>query len=58
MTMADDTLVYYVVSEFYQPSAERGIRWSDAQFGFRWPRDPAHISAKDAAWPDYVLPQA
>jgi dTDP-4-dehydrorhamnose 3,5-epimerase len=54
LTMADDTLVYYVVSEYYQPNAERGIRWNDPFFGFRWPAEPRFISQKDAQWPDYT----
>lgn len=58
LTLADETLVYYVVSEYYQPAAERGVRWNDPRFGFRWPREPLHISAKDASWPDYEPPQA
>lgn len=53
LTVTDDVLVYYVVSEFYQPDAERGIRWDDPRFGFRWPETPLHISKKDASWPDY-----
>ena len=53
LTLTDDTLVYYVVSEYYQPGAERGIRWNDPRFGFHWPIDPQHISQKDASWPDF-----
>jgi len=54
LTLEDDTLVYYVVSEFYQPAAEKGIRWNDPTFGFAWPSEPAHISTKDASWPDFL----
>jgi dTDP-4-dehydrorhamnose 3,5-epimerase len=55
LTLADDTEVTYLVSEFYTPSAERGIRWNDPAFGIRWPiARPAVISDKDRSWPDYV----
>jgi dTDP-4-dehydrorhamnose 3,5-epimerase len=53
LTLTDDVLVYYVVSEFYQPDAERGLRWDDPLFGFCWPETPLHISKKDASWPDH-----
>jgi dTDP-4-dehydrorhamnose 3,5-epimerase len=54
LTLTDDVLVYYVVSEYYQPDAERGIRWDDPLFRFQWPATPVHISKKDASWPDFV----
>jgi dTDP-4-dehydrorhamnose 3,5-epimerase len=54
LTLQDDTEVTYLVSEFYTPAAERGIRWNDPAFGIRWPAEPAVISAKDRNWPDFV----
>jgi len=54
LTLQDDTEVTYLVSEFYTPTAERGIRWNDPAFGIRWPAEPAVISAKDRNWPDFV----
>jgi dTDP-4-dehydrorhamnose 3,5-epimerase len=54
LTLTDDVLVYYVVSEFYQPDAERGIRWNDPLFNFQWPETPLHFSKKDSDWPDFV----
>ncbi|HET6605902.1 MAG TPA: dTDP-4-dehydrorhamnose 3,5-epimerase [Rhodopila sp.] len=53
MTMADETEASYLVSEFYAPAAERGIRWNDPAFGIEWPAEPAVISEKDRTWPDY-----
>jgi dTDP-4-dehydrorhamnose 3,5-epimerase len=44
----------YLVSEFYMPAAERGLRWNDPAFGIRWPAEPAVISDKDRSWPDFV----
>ncbi len=54
-TLVDDSEVFYHVSDFYSPSAERGIRWNDPQFSIEWPEpaDPT-ISPKDRQWPDYT----
>jgi dTDP-4-dehydrorhamnose 3,5-epimerase len=54
LTLEDGTEVTYLVSEFYTPAAERGLRWDDPALNVHWPADPAVISDKDRAWPDYV----
>lgn len=53
-TLAPDTEVHYLVTEFYTPDAEGGVRWDDPAFGIKWP-DPenAILSPKDATWPDF-----
>jgi len=53
LTLTDDTEALYLVSDFYAPQEERGIRWNDPRFGIEWPIEPAEISEKDAAWPDF-----
>jgi dTDP-4-dehydrorhamnose 3,5-epimerase len=53
LTLVDDTEITYLVSEFYTPAAERGVRWDDPAFDIRWPARPAVISDKDRSWPDY-----
>lgn len=54
-TLEDDTEVFYHVSEFYTPGAERGVRWNDPQFGIEWPAVEKRIlSPKDQSWPDFV----
>jgi dTDP-4-dehydrorhamnose 3,5-epimerase len=53
LTLQDDTEVTYLVSEFYTPAAERGVRWNDPAFGINWPAEPAIISDKDRSWPDF-----
>jgi dTDP-4-dehydrorhamnose 3,5-epimerase len=53
LTLTDDTEALYLVSAFYAPEQERGIRWSDPRFGVEWPIEPVEISPKDAAWPDF-----
>ncbi|MFP5309997.1 MAG: dTDP-4-dehydrorhamnose 3,5-epimerase [Actinomycetes bacterium] len=51
LTLADDTLAFYLVSEPYTPGAELGLRFDDPALGIDWPRDVAVISEKDASWP-------
>jgi dTDP-4-dehydrorhamnose 3,5-epimerase len=54
LTLTDHTEIFYLVSQFYAPSAERGIRWNDPAFGIRWPIETdLHISDKDRGWPDW-----
>lgn len=52
LTLADDTEALYMVSAFYAPEQERGVRWNDPSIGIEWPLTPVEISPKDAAWPD------
>lgn len=54
-TLEVDTETFYLVSEYYTPSAESGVRWDDPAFGIRWP-DPgsAFVSKKDRAWPNFT----
>lgn len=53
LTLTDDAELLYLVSDFYAPGEERGIRWDDRHFAIEWPLEPTEISAKDAAWPDF-----
>jgi dTDP-4-dehydrorhamnose 3,5-epimerase len=52
-TLEDNSVVTYQVSEFYESSAERGIRYNDPAFAIRWPIEVEVISDKDRSWPDY-----
>jgi len=56
-TLQDDTEAFYQVSEFYTPTAERGLRYDDPAIAIHWPLAVTSISAKDAAWPDVQVPQ-
>jgi len=53
LTLADDTEIIYLTSEFYSPEHERGIRYNDPKLGIRWPMEPAVISDKDRSHPDF-----
>lgn len=53
ITLTDDTEVTYLVSQFFTPDAERGLRWNDPFFGIKWPVSVSVISEKDANWPEF-----
>jgi len=53
LTTAPYTIVHYYMSESYRPSADRGFRYNDPSFAFRWPREPRFISKKDASFQDF-----
>lgn len=53
MTLTDDVEVTYLVSAFYAPDAESGLRWNDPALGIEWPMEPTVMSEKDRNWPDY-----
>jgi dTDP-4-dehydrorhamnose 3,5-epimerase len=61
MTLEDETIVSYKVSNFYWPAHDRGIRWNDPQIAFPWPVPSSEIivSAKDDRLPflkDFASP--
>ncbi len=47
LTMADNTLIHYYMSDFYAPDSYRGFRYNDSFFNFDWPHEPDIISEKD-----------
>jgi dTDP-4-dehydrorhamnose 3,5-epimerase len=53
ITLQDDTEALYLVSAFYGPDEERGVRFNDPRFAIAWPIEPAEVSAKDKGWPDF-----
>ena len=54
LTTVDDTEVFYLVSAFYSPDAEGGVRWDDPAFGVKWPMTGnLIISEKDRSLPDF-----
>jgi dTDP-4-dehydrorhamnose 3,5-epimerase len=54
LTLEADTDVLYQISPAYRPGHEAGVRWNDPAFAIAWPAEPALISERDAAYPDYV----
>lgn len=59
ITLTDDAEVTYLVTEFYTPGAEAGLRFNDPTLKIDWPLDATVISEKDKQHPDFdesVLP--
>lgn len=53
LTLTDDVEAIYLVSSFYGPEQERGLRWNDPAVQIDWPIEPQEISTKDAGWPNF-----
>lgn len=51
-TLADDTEVFYQISEFYDPAVARGVRWDDPRLAIRWPGGTPILSDRDRSYPD------
>jgi dTDP-4-dehydrorhamnose 3,5-epimerase len=51
-TLEEGTEVFYQMTEFYEPSAGRGVRWDDPAFGIEWPMPPTVMSEKDRSYAD------
>lgn len=56
-TLADNTEVFYQMSEFYAPECARGFRWNDPTFKINWPEPVSVISLKDREYEDYKAAQ-
>lgn len=47
-TLADNSEVYYQMSEFFYPECSRGLRWDDPAFGIEWPLpEQITVSSRD-----------
>ncbi len=55
LTLEDDTEALYLVTEFYSPEHERGIRFNDPAFNIEWPIPPLVVSEKDTLHADFDL---
>ena len=55
ITLTEVVEVTYMVSAFYTPNKEQGIRWNDPQFAIEWPTDSPILSEKDASHSDFSL---
>jgi dTDP-4-dehydrorhamnose 3,5-epimerase len=49
--LSDDAFVHYMVSAYYSPDAEDGIKYNEPAIGIKWPIAVTDISQKDAEWP-------
>jgi dTDP-4-dehydrorhamnose 3,5-epimerase len=53
LTLTENVEALYLVSSFYAPERERGVRWNDPRFAIRWPAEPRVISDKDKTQRDF-----
>jgi dTDP-4-dehydrorhamnose 3,5-epimerase len=53
LTLTDDAIVDYQISDFHHPESARGVRYDDAAFDVKWPFEPTVVNTRDRAWPDY-----
>ena len=54
ITLEDETVVRYDISEFYSAESASGVRFDDPAFGIVWPLAPVVISPRDLAFPRYL----
>ena len=54
LTLADNTEVFYQMSDFYQPDSARGLRFDDPAFQIIWPEQIEVISDRDRTYPDFA----
>lgn len=50
-SLTDGAMAHYMVSAFYSPASEGGLRHDDPALRITWPMAVADISEKDANWP-------
>lgn len=55
VSLKDNSQITYMVSEFYTPGSERGIRYNDPVFDIEWPVEIAVVSEKDMSHADFDL---
>ncbi len=53
ITLEDHTSIHYMVTEYYTPAAEAGIRYDDPAFHIKWPLAPTIVSVKDKMHPAF-----
>jgi dTDP-4-dehydrorhamnose 3,5-epimerase len=49
--LSDGATAFYMVSAYYAPDSEGGLRFDDPRLAIEWPRAVSEISDKDAKWP-------
>jgi dTDP-4-dehydrorhamnose 3,5-epimerase len=52
-TLADNSIVYYQMTEVFRPGSACGVRWNDPVFGIQWILDETIISEKDKDLSDF-----
>ncbi|HWY79887.1 MAG TPA: dTDP-4-dehydrorhamnose 3,5-epimerase [Candidatus Sulfotelmatobacter sp.] len=50
-SLTDNSVLEYLVSEYYAPEYEKGFRWNDPKLDITWPVANPILSPKDQNWP-------
>lgn len=53
LTLQDDSVVQYHMSDQQHVASARGVRWDDPAFGIEWPLVPTVMNQRDRAYPDF-----
>ncbi len=51
-TIADDTEVFYQMSDAYHAESARGVRWDDRLLAIDWPLEISAMAPRDRSYPD------
>jgi dTDP-4-dehydrorhamnose 3,5-epimerase len=52
-TLADESEVFYQMSQLYSAGHARGVRWNDPAFAIPWPQDTRTILERDQNYADF-----
>ena len=52
-TLADDSEVFYQISEMHSPEHARGVRWNDPTFAIEWPLQVTAMNERDRGYADF-----
>lgn len=50
-SLTDNVEIHYLMSEYYQPEVQRGLRYDDPILNIAWPLPVSEISERDMQWP-------
>jgi dTDP-4-dehydrorhamnose 3,5-epimerase len=57
ITLIDNTIIHYYMSQSFVPEAGRGIRFDDPVFSVEWPLVPKVVSVKDLSYQPFDISQ-
>ena len=55
LTLKSSSIIHYLSSNKYSPLSEKGIKYNDPLFNFKWKEEPKIISEKDLNHPNFLL---
>ncbi len=54
-SLADNTEVFYQISEIYMPESAKGLRWNDPVLSVSWPLPSPILSERDQSFPNFKV---